>query len=124
MGTAGYDVLIIGAGPAGMTAALYCRRKGLHTLLLSKDFGGQANWTTVVENYMGFMEIDGPELMRRFKDQLPGENLVMIEDEAVAFRAENGFFVVEGKASGSHRGTAVIVATGKRPKRLAVSGEE
>lgn len=124
MSTALYDVLIIGAGPAGMTAALYCRRKGLRTLLLSKDFGGQANWTTVVENYMGFMEIDGPELMRRFKEQLPGENLVLVEDEAVVFRAEDGLFLVEGKESGSHRGTAAIVATGKRPKKLHVPGEE
>ncbi|HHT47700.1 MAG TPA: FAD-dependent oxidoreductase [Firmicutes bacterium] len=124
MSGAEYEVMIIGAGPAGMTAALYCRRKGLHTLILSKDFGGQANWTTVVENYMGFMEIDGPELMRRFKEQLPGENLTMLEDEAIAFRAEDGHFLVEGKESGAHRGKAVIVATGKRPKKLNVPGED
>ncbi len=124
MNAPAYEVIIIGAGPAGMTAALYCRRKGLRTLLLSKDFGGQANWTTVVENYMGFMEIEGPELMRRFKEQLPGENLILVEDEAIAFRAENGLFLVEGKESGSHRGKAVIVATGKRPRKLHVPGEE
>lgn len=124
MTTADYEVIILGAGPAGMTAALYCRRKGLRTLLLSKDFGGQANWTTVVENYMGFMEIEGPELMRRFKEQLPGENLSMIEDEAITLRSENGRFVVEGKESGLHRGMAVIVATGKRPRKLHVPGED
>lgn len=119
-----YEVIIIGAGPAGMTAALYCRRKGLQTLLLSKDFGGQANWTTVVENYMGFMEIAGPELMDRFKEQLRGENLTLVEDEAVALRLEAEGFVVVGRNSGEHRGQTVIITTGKRPKQLNVAGEE
>ncbi|HBL36651.1 MAG TPA: thioredoxin-disulfide reductase [Firmicutes bacterium] len=119
-----YEVMIIGAGPAGMTAALYCQRKGLQTLLLSKDFGGQANWTTVVENYMGFMEIEGPELMDRFKEQLRGEYLTLVEDEAIALRPEAEGFVVEGRKSGQHHGQAVIIATGKRPKQLNVPGEK
>jgi alkyl hydroperoxide reductase subunit F len=119
-----YEVIIIGAGPAGMTAALYCRRKGLQTLLLSKDFGGQANWTTVVENYMGFMEIEGPDLMDRFKEQLRGEYLTLVEDEAIALRPEAEGFVVTGSNSGEHRGQTVIITTGKRPKQLNVAGEE
>lgn len=49
-----YDVMIIGAGPSGMTAAVYAARKKLHTLLISKDIGGQTNWTNSIENYMGY----------------------------------------------------------------------
>src|SRR5690606_14042677 len=85
---------------------------------------GQANWTTLVENYMGFLEISGPELMQRFEDQLEKEKAIVIKDEAVNLEAQAGVFVVKGKTSGEHRGRAVIVATGKRPKKLGVKGEE
>ncbi|NLW56016.1 MAG: FAD-dependent oxidoreductase [Firmicutes bacterium] len=119
-----YDLIIIGAGPAGMTAAVYCLRKGLRTMVLSKDIGGQANWTTLVENYMGFMEISGPELMQRFEDQLKKEKANLVNDEAVDLVQHGGAFTVKGKTTGEHRGRAVIVATGKRPKKLGVQGEE
>ena len=61
-----YDLMIIGAGPAGMTATVYAARKKLNTVLLSKDVGGQVNWTLGVENYMGYQFIDGAELMKKF----------------------------------------------------------
>ncbi len=124
METKSYDVIIVGAGPAGMTAAVYCLRKGLRTLVISKDIGGQVNWTTLVENYMGFMRIEGPELMQRFKEQLKGENGAIIEDEAINLWHRKEGFVVNGKKSGEHLGKAIIVATGKRPKMLGVVGEE
>lgn len=54
-----YDLMIIGGGPAGLTAAVYAARKKLNTLLLSKDVGGQVNWTLGVENYMGYQLIEG-----------------------------------------------------------------
>ena len=98
-----------------MTAAVYCLRKGLNTLVLSKDLGGQANWTTLVENYMGFLEISGQELMQRFEDQLEKEKAIVIKDEAVNLEAQAGVFVVKGNKRGAP-GRAVIVATGKRPK--------
>jgi len=119
-----YDLIIIGAGPAGMTATVYCLRKGLRTLILSKDIGGQANWTTLVENYMGFLEISGPELMQRFEEQLKKEKATVVIDEAVDLEAQAGVFVVTGKTTGAHRTRAVIVASGKRPKKLGVKGEE
>ncbi len=119
-----YDLIIIGAGPAGMTAAVYCLRKGLRTLILSKDIGGQANWTTLVENYMGFLEISGPELMQRFEEQLKKEKATVVIDEAVNLEAQAGVFAVTGKTTGAHRARAVIVASGKRPKKLGVKGEE
>ena len=64
-----YDVVIIGGGPAGLTAGLYSGRRNLKTLIVSKDIGGQAATTTVIENYPGVGAIDGFELMQTFKDQ-------------------------------------------------------
>lgn len=119
-----FDVMIIGAGPAGMTAAVFTARKGLSTLVLSKDIGGQVNWTTVVENYMGFKSINGAELMERFQEQMKGDHLIYQEDEAALLdRDEQGQFIVTGKKTGTYRGRSVIIATGKRPRMLNVPGE-
>jgi len=60
------DLMIIGGGPAGMTAAVYAARKKLKTLLISKDIGGQPNLTSGIENYMGYQFIEGLELMQKF----------------------------------------------------------
>ena len=65
-----YELIIIGAGPAGMTAAVYAARKRLNTLLVSYDVGGQVLWTADVENYMGYQFIEGPELMQKFEEQV------------------------------------------------------
>lgn len=118
------DVIIVGAGPAGMTAAVFTARKGLKTLMISKDIGGQVNWTTVVENYMGFKEIGGVELMNRFEEQMKGDHLVYKQDEAALLeRGGDGIFEVTGKKTGRHRGRTVIIASGKRPRTLNVPGE-
>lgn len=119
-----YQVIIVGAGPAGMTSALYSARKGLRTLVLSKDIGGQVNWTTLVENYMGFEKIQGPELMKRFEEQMRGRRLTYLEDEVNSIEVKEDFFVVSGKMTGNHQGRAVIIATGKRPKKLNAPGED
>ena len=63
-----YELIIIGGGPAGMTAAVYAARKKLNTSLISKDIGGQVNWTMGIENYMGYQFIEGVELIRKFAD--------------------------------------------------------
>ena len=65
-----YDVIIIGSGPAGMTAAIYSARKGLETLVLSKDVGGQLNISAELENYLGYSYIDAPSLITHFEDHV------------------------------------------------------
>src|SRR5690554_4876318 len=107
-----------------MTAAVFAARKRMQTVVISKDLGGQVNWTTLVENYMGFEKIQGPELVRRFEEQMRGEHLVYHEDEVVAFAREEEDFLLSAKRTGTHRGKAVIFATGKRPRRLGLPGEE
>lgn len=119
-----YQVIIIGAGPAGMTAALYAARKGLKTLIVSKNIGGQVNWTSLVENYMGFAKIQGPELIKRFEEHMREGNLTYLEEEVLSLQQDNDSFTVESKVTGIHKGHAVIVATGKIPRRLGVPGEK
>lgn len=120
-----YDLIIVGGGPAGMTAAVYAARKRLNALLLSKDLGGQALWTTGVENYMGYQYIEGPELMQKFEEQVkqfPLEQKIG-EGGTVLSRLDGGF-EVRTDAGEIYQAKTVIVATGKRPRELNVPGEE
>ena len=120
-----YELIIIGAGPAGMTAAVYAARKKLNTLLLSKDLGGQPNWTVGIENYMGYQFIEGPELMQKFEEQVkqfPIEEKT--GDGAASISQVDGGFEVRIEKGETYQGRAAIIATGKRPRPLNVSGEE
>lgn len=119
-----YDLIIIGGGPAGMTAAVYAARKNLDTLLVAEMLGGQPMETAEVENYMGYQFVTGPELMQRFEEQTRQYKIEIREGERVA-RVELAGAVkqVLTEAGGSYRGRTLIVATGKRAKLLGVPGE-
>ncbi len=108
-----------------MTAAVYAARKKLDTVLVSKDVGGQVNWTLGIENYMGYQFIEGPELIRRFEEQVKQFPLQMVLGEAATgvTRSGSGFEVTTDSGK-SFNSRAVIVATGKRPRPLNVPGEE
>jgi alkyl hydroperoxide reductase subunit F len=119
-----YQTIIIGMGPAGLTAAVYAARKKMKVLILGKEFGGQASWTGEIENYMGFQYISGPELMHRFEEQVkeyPVERH-MVEVDNVTRR--NGIFIVKCKDGREYRSETVIIAAGKSPRRLGVPGEK
>lgn len=120
-----YDLIIIGAGPAGMTAAVYAARKKMNALLLSKDHGGQLLWTSGIENYMGFQFIEGFELMQKFEEQVKQFPLEQrIGQRAVSLAQVDGGFEIGTDASESYQARAVIIATGKRPRQIGVPGEE
>ena len=119
-----YDLVIIGAGPAGLTAAVYAATLHDDALILTRDLGGQAVDSTMIDNYMGYDFITGPELVARFRDQLIHSHhldhrLVAVEKvEAL----DAGFQV--GTANGSlYQARALIVATGANPRRLDIPGE-
>lgn len=120
-----YELIIIGGGPAGMTAAVYAARKRINTLLLSKDFGGQVITTAGIENYMGYQYIEGFELTQKFEEQVKQFPIEQkIGQEAVALsRLDTGFEVRIDKDEG-YQAKAVIIATGKRPRPLNVPGED
>jgi len=120
-----YDVVIIGGGPAGLTAGLYCSRARLNTLLIEKMIlGGQVMITTDVENYPGFPGgITGPELMERFQThcqefglQTTTGDVQSIEDQGKVKR-----LVVDDKEILTR---SVIIATGAEPRKLGVAGEK
>jgi alkyl hydroperoxide reductase subunit F len=120
-----YDLMIIGGGPAGMTAAVYAARKKLNAMLLSKDVGGQVNWTLGIENYMGYQIIEGPQLIKKFEEQVKQFPIDMKVGEGVSSLSRiSGGFEAKTNDGESYQAKAVIIATGKRPRPLNVPGEE
>ncbi len=118
------DIAIIGAGPAGMTAAVYSARKKLRTAIISKDIGGQVAWTIGIENYPGFQFITGKDLTARFQEQVQQFPVPIVLDEARAIEKEpDGFTIVT--AGGRRIETrTIIIATGKRPRELGLPNEK
>lgn len=120
-----YDLVIIGGGPAGMTAAVYAARKKIKTLLLARDIGGQVVTTSGVENYMGYQYVEGIELMDKFEQQLKQFPIDRRDGEEVTSisRKKSGF-EVKTDSFETFESRAVIVATGKKPRNLNVPGEK
>lgn len=118
-----YDIVVIGAGPAGLTAAIYARRAGKSVLVLEKDtFGGQVTFSPKLENYPGFESVSGNELAQRMLEQAMAlgadidlDTVTGIEDgETKTVVGENGRYPCR----------AVVIAAGSRHRRLGLSGEE
>ncbi|AFS82503.1 thioredoxin-disulfide reductase [Candidatus Nitrosopumilus sediminis] len=120
-----FDVIIIGAGPSGYTAGIYCSRAGYDTLILSGILpGGQLVNTTEVENYPGFENgIMGPDLMIEMRKQSQRMGTTIIDDVAVDVDFRHKPFKVL-TASEEYEGRAVIIATGANPRKLGLEGEE
>ena len=119
-----YDLIIVGAGPAGMTAAVYAARKRINMLIISKDMGGQVLWTSSIENYMGYQYIEGFELMKKFKEQVKQYPVDMkIGPNMASLIKVNSGFEIETDRNEKYLGKTVILAMGKRPRRLDVPGE-
>jgi thioredoxin reductase (NADPH) len=120
-----YDVIIIGSGPAGLTAAIYTRRFGMSTLVITGlDWGGQLMTTTKVENFPGFPEgIDGPDLMRRIKEQAINFDVEMVENYADEIDLSSSPFRVK-VSDAWYKGKTLIIATGARYKELGLEAEK
>lgn len=120
-----YDLAILGAGPAGLTSAVYAARKKLNTILIAKDTGGQVLTTMGVENYMGYQYVEGPELMEKFEKQM---SLFPIEQKigetVTGIARQDRYFEIKVVSGQTFTAKAVIVATGKRPRPLNIPGEE
>jgi thioredoxin reductase (NADPH) len=120
-----FDVVIIGAGPSGYTAGIYCSRAGYNTLILSGILpGGQLVNTTEVENYPGFDKgIMGPDLMIEMRKQTQRMGTTIVDDEVVNVDFRNSpFKILTG--SEEYEGRAVIIATGANPRKLGLEGEQ
>ncbi|MGM0365916.1 MAG: NAD(P)/FAD-dependent oxidoreductase [Actinomycetota bacterium] len=118
-----YDLSIIGAGPAGITAAIYAARKNIRFNVIGKELGGQVTYNLTVENYTGFQEISGAELVQKFNQHIDQFNFDFVEEEAVAVTSEEEGFKV-ATAGASYKVKSAIIASGTSPKKLNVAGEQ
>ena len=120
-----HDLIIIGAGPAGITAAVYAARKRLKTVVITKDIGGQAALSADIENYVGFQFITGLELVGKFEEHLKGyDDVTVVEnDEVTCIKRIGEIFSVKTPTS-EYMAKAVIIATGRKPRLLGVPGEK
>jgi len=119
-----YDLMIIGGGSAGLCASVYAARKRLKTLLVSADIGGQINKTLGIENYLGYQFIEGPELIDKFQTQVSQYPIDQkIGNKVSRLEKINTGFEAISETGDRYQATAVIFATGKRPRRLNVPGE-
>lgn len=120
-----YDVVIVGGGPGGLSAAIYAMRAAMKTILIEKSApGGQINLSDEVENYPGFTHISGAELALQFAEHARAYGLEEINDEVVAVEpglAHHTVRLAGGRVITTH---AVILATGGSPRMLNVPGEE
>lgn len=119
-----YDLIIIGCGPAGMTAAVYAARKQMKILMLTEEFGGQPMWTREIENYMGYQYITGPELMSKFEEQTRKYPVEIKYEKVTGLRKQSDGAFNTLTESGEFVSKTVIIASGKRPRRLNIPGEE
>lgn len=120
-----YDIIIVGGGPAGISAGIYASLAGLDTLFLTKSLGGQAWDSTAVVNYPGFEMITGPDLVDRFQKQL-FENLHLAHQICAVTSIEKArdTFTVATDGSDSYRARSVLLTTGMKRRRLGVPGED
>jgi thioredoxin reductase (NADPH) len=119
-----YDLVIIGDGPAGLSAGIYAVRYGLDTLILEKDvISGQIALTDIVENYPGFSSIAGMELMDKFKEHAQEAGVTTEDGEVLNIKSDGNKKIISTD-EGEIEAKAVIIATGANPQHLGVPGEE
>jgi len=122
-----HELIIIGGGPAAISAGIYAARKKIKTVLIAKEIGGQVTRTASIENYPGFESISGPDLIKKLLSHLKG----LIDN---GFEIKKGTEVKEIKqvdnlievdtSDGSYQAKVVVITTGARPKKLSIPGED
>jgi len=120
-----YDLIIVGGGPAGMTAGIYAARQKLITLLIANDFGGQmARKTVDIENYPGFEKISGWELIQKFEKHLRKNKIDIEKDTVGKIKKISSGFAVFTSSRKRFQAKAVIITSGADPRPLEVPGEK
>ena len=119
-----YDLIIIGGGPAAISAGIYAARKKIKTILITESWGGQMAVAPLVENYPGFESIPGMDLVTKFTNHLK-KNEIEIKEGVKVKEIKNSDSIIEVKTnSNSYESKAIIITTGRIPKKLGLSREE
>jgi thioredoxin-disulfide reductase len=119
-----YDVIVIGSGPAGLTAAIYAARRALKVLVLGKEPGGQAIYASEVENYPGFGLVSGFELMQKMAEQAKTVGAEIIQTEVEGILKEGDILKVKDKDGKIFESKTIILAFGAVPRKLGIPDEE
>ncbi|MCF7889726.1 FAD-dependent oxidoreductase [Candidatus Bipolaricaulota bacterium] len=119
-----YDVTIIGGGPAAHSAALYSRRKELKTAMIAKEEGGQLLYSSEIDNYLGVPDVEGFELVKKFRGHVDKYEPDKLEDEVLGIEKEGSEFVLSLKKGEELETKTLIVATGAKWRKLDVPGEK
>lgn len=125
-----YDLIIIGGGPAGITAGIYAIRQNMNALLIAKNFGGQlARKTVPVENWPGNLKTSGEQLIKNFEKHLRKYPIDIERDEVsrikkVTDSGKKNYFLITTKSKNKFRAISVIIATGADPRPLEIPGEK
>jgi NADH-dependent peroxiredoxin subunit F len=117
-----YDLIIIGGGPAGITAGIYAARKKLNTLIISKNFIGQTGMAGKIENWPGEKSILGPELIFKFTDHLGDYEIEKKEEEVVSISKKDKFEVKT--KDNLFTASTILIATGRKPRELGIINEK
>lgn len=118
-----FDLIIIGGGPAGLSAGIYASRRKLKTLILAKNIGGQAGYASQVENYPGYEAIGGFELMQKFQKQAEKFGCNFKYEEVIDVKKEKNYFVTKTHST-EYKSLTIILAFGMTPRNLDVAGEK
>ncbi len=120
-----YDMIVVGGGPAGMTAALYGLRNGKSVLVIEKaGFGGQITHSPKVENYPGTLTMSGNEFADRFLEQILAQGAEVELEQVVSVACEGEIKVVTTEEGGRYESLTVVIATGVKHRMLGLEGEE
>jgi len=120
-----YDLIIVGAGPAGITASVYAARKRMDFLVITGDIGGQTAWSADIENYTGYQFVTGPELVDKFEKHMRSYDTNVKEGEGVTgVEKTGGLITIKTDKEREYQAKTVIIASGKRSKELGIPGEK
>ena len=120
-----YDVVIVGAGPAGMSAAIYATRKNLSTLIIASDICGQLGTTYEVSNYPGLQMITGPDLVQQFEEHMDKYGIdKLVGEKVTGLRFEDHCKILDTASKRQICGRSVIIATGAFKRKLNIPGEK
>ena len=119
-----YDLLVVGSGAAGLSAAIYAGRYKMRTLVVGAEFGGETATAGLIENYPGFKEIDGYELMKKMKEQAEATGAEVREGRIVEIEKEEGYFELKTEKGEEFEATTVILALGTNRRHLNIPNEK